>query len=343
MNLRFLRCLAGCLVVQAFIPARPAKAADGSWSASAMLPRLSLAQATPATPLWTADQLDQLLAPIALYPDPLLALILPASTEIGDLEQAAAALESGATEATLDAEGWEACVAALTHYPTVLEWMDQNIEWTTELGQAYLNQPSDVVEAVQRLRSRALAAGALVDTAQQRVVVVNGEIEILPAQTDVFYVPIYNPLYVFGAPPYGFYGPLVTFGPACPVGPWLSYGWDWGRRQIWVGHWQGRPWAGAQTRPPDARRWQPRTERSYAAPPAGHQSPSAPGGSPGYGQAARLQGSAPGQPQVRQPHVPSPYYGAVRSQRSGSQPGVRSQDEPARRSSSSSSDEKNQH
>jgi hypothetical protein len=186
---------------------------------------------SPATVL-TAEQLDQLLGPIALYPDALIALILPAATFPSDVVLAARYLNGG-DPARVDEQPWDDSVRALAHYPDVVKWMDENLQWTQQLGQAFLGQPADVMNSVQRLRAEARAAGTLVDTPQQQVVVESDAISIMPTQPDVIYVPYYDPdvVYVHHE---GYHGPFFSFSVGFPAGFWLGYNVDWGHRRLWV-------------------------------------------------------------------------------------------------------------
>ncbi|MDB6127636.1 MAG: hypothetical protein JWM35_1532 [Verrucomicrobia bacterium] len=182
-------------------------------------------------------QLDDLLGPIALYPDALIALILPASTAPAEIVLAARFISANGDPSQIDGQPWSDSVKALARYPEVITWMDTNLQWTKEVGDAFIAQPSDLMNAVQRLRSIAKANGALVTTPQQKVIVEDNEIEILPAQPDVIYIPRYDPEIVYVDRPYGYYysDPFITFGPAFAAGIWLNYDFDWRRRTIWVG------------------------------------------------------------------------------------------------------------
>jgi hypothetical protein len=162
-------------------------------------------QQAPLTP----DQLEQLVAPIALYPDSLLAQILTASTYP---EQVAAAdqwlqqmqaqgqVPPDQVAAGADSQNWDPSVKGLTAFPQVLEMMDQNLEWTTQLGDAYFNQPQDVMQTVQVLRQRAEQAGTLQNTPQESVSQDQGAIELAPPSPDYAYVPAYNPWSSYGEP-----------------------------------------------------------------------------------------------------------------------------------------------
>src|ERR1035438_3898202 len=122
----------------------------------------------------SAAQLDQLLGPIALYPDPLIAQILPASTLPTEIVLADRYVTSGGDPNQIDQQPWDSSVQALARYPSVLQWMDENLDWTTELGQAFLNQQQDVMDAIQRLRWSAYNLGNLQSTPQHQVIVDGG-------------------------------------------------------------------------------------------------------------------------------------------------------------------------
>ena len=197
--------------------------------------------AQPAAPVvvvearFTADQLDDLLGPIALYPDALIALILPAAAMPSDIVLAARYLQGGGDPAKIEDQSWDESVEALSHYPDVIQWMDQNLAWTKQLGEVFATQPVDVMQAIQRLRARARASGALSDTPQQQVVMEGGDISIVPAQPDVIYVPRYDPEVVYYVQRPGYYpGSFLTFGVGFSTGVWLSNDVDWGNRSIWV-------------------------------------------------------------------------------------------------------------
>jgi hypothetical protein len=208
---------------------------------------------------YAPEDLDQLLAPIALYPDALIALILPASTESSDVVLAARYLEANGDPAQVDNQPWADSVKALAHYPAVMEWMDTNLEWTQATGAAFLQQPADVMKSIQQLRAQARAAGTLVDTPQQQVVMEDDNICIVPAQPDVIYVPAYDPdaVYVQQASDAG---PLLTFGVECPVGAWLGfYACDWAGYGIRVGVWKN--WRRPDFAGHAGRHWQPNPNR----------------------------------------------------------------------------------
>jgi hypothetical protein len=202
--------------------------------------------APQAQPL-TVEQLDQLVAPIALYPDGLVAQVLAAATYPTQVVQADRWLqEQGNAPANQIAAGansqnWDSSVKSLTAFPTVLAQMDRNLQWTTDLGNAYYNQPQDVMDSVQAMRQKAEAAGQLRSTPQQTVTNDAGQVVIAPANPAVVYVPAYNPWVVYGAPvavfpgfvwaaPPGIFwgGMAIGFGVGIGVAAFSSWGWGWG-------------------------------------------------------------------------------------------------------------------
>jgi hypothetical protein len=198
----------------------------------------------PATVQYAPGSLEQLVAPIALYPDPLIALILPAATASTDVVLAARYLEQNGDPAQIDAQPWDPSVKSLAHYPDVVTWMDANLAWTQALGQAYSLQPTAVMQAIQTMRAKALAAGTLQSTPQQQVVLANGVIEVVPVQSSsVIYVPSYDWNVVYDTGPFWDY-PLVTFRICYPIGPWLRFSCDWRDHRIlsrpWRHDWDGR-------------------------------------------------------------------------------------------------------
>ncbi|MEA3093935.1 MAG: hypothetical protein QOJ04_5277 [Caballeronia sp.] len=217
---------------------------------------LAPAQATQ----WTPDQLQQLVAPIALYPDALVAQILAASTHPVELVEADrwmqehSALKGDALAVEVDKQSWDPSVQALTQFPSVLANADQNLAWISSLGDAYLNQPQDLMAAVQVMRQRAEQAGYLQSTGQESVATQGQTITIEPAAPDVVYLPEYDPWLTYGTPvavwpgwyPYsGLYldGPGIAFGAGFGLGYFGGYRWgwhhwrpDWERRTIIYNH-----------------------------------------------------------------------------------------------------------
>ena len=205
-----------------------------------------------------SDQLDSLVAPIALYPDPLLAQTLAASTyplEIIQLEQWMDRNKNLQGKALADAvakQPWDPSVQGLVEFPDVVQRMAGNIQWTTDLGNAFLAQQSDVMDAVQRMRAKAQGTGNLKTGAQQVVkteTVPSGKqvIEIQQANPDVIYVPSYDPTVVYGPPPpaypyYPYTYPGYVPGTALMWGAGIALGAAaWG---AWGGHWGNCNWNG---------------------------------------------------------------------------------------------------
>jgi len=194
---------------------------------------------------FTPDQLDNLLAPVALYPDPLLAQVLVAATFPDQIDEAARFVRANADPAAIDGQAWDVSVKAVAHYPDVLSMMADSLDWTSALGQAYVAQPDDVMASVQRLRQQAQAAGNLDTGPEQEVVDDGGDIEIWPAQPQVIYVPVYDPGVVYFGSGGALGSPIVTFGAACPIGAWLNRDFDWHHRRVFYHGWSNGPgWVG---------------------------------------------------------------------------------------------------
>jgi hypothetical protein len=205
----------------------------------------------PAPVPLSSTDIDQLVAPIALYPDALVAQVLAGSTYPSQITEAARwlSLNPGLTGANLaaaaNAQAWDPSVKALTQFPSVLDNMANNLSWTSSLGEAYYNQPSDVLAAVQAMRNRAMAAGTLAPTPQQNVVVQGGAVLIQPVNPGVVYVPAYNPWLVYGAPVPVYPGydlgavlatGIIAFGVGVLVSA-LVFPWGWG---FWGCNWHNR-------------------------------------------------------------------------------------------------------
>jgi hypothetical protein len=182
------------------------------------------AQAPPPSP----DQLAKLVAPIALYPDPLVAQILPASTQPLEIFEAADAVAGGKRPADDVASHWDPSVQALLSYPSVLKMMKDKIEWTTQLGQAFAADQGGVLAAIQSVRAQAAKAGNLKSTPQQTVTTKNNTIIIEPASPEVIYVPQYDPVAILAPAPYYAYSPMMTFGVGFAAGAATAYACNWG-------------------------------------------------------------------------------------------------------------------
>jgi hypothetical protein len=266
----------------------------------------------PAPARYSAPQLDQLLGPIALYPDELVALILPAATSPGDLVSAASYVDAKADPYDAGSQPWSESVKALVHYPEIVDWMAQNLTWVQAVGAAFATEPEEVMQSIQRLRSRAQALGSLVNTPQQEVVTEDGLIEILPVDSDVIYVPRYDPSVVFVIGPEPDQGAFISFGIPYHAGDWLNYGFDWRRQALVVGRFyrDGQGWQRPNLLNQSAHAWHPRTQPSF--PPAGASRPwespvrpsLLPGAPPMRPSAAQRWGGYSGQPDFNQAAVP---------------------------------------
>lgn len=197
-----------------------------------------------------SEQLDSLVAPIALYPDPLLAQVLAASTyplEIVQLQQWMLKhkdLKDQALVTAVEKEDWDPSVQAMAALPDVVKRLADDIKWTTDLGNAFLAQQSDVMEAVQRMRKKAQGTGNLKSSEQQKVetkVVESKQVIVIEqSNPQVVYVPSYNPVVVYGPPVYpyppiyypppGYYaaGMAISFGIGIAMGAAWGGGWGWG-------------------------------------------------------------------------------------------------------------------
>jgi uncharacterized membrane protein YgcG len=219
-------------------------------------PAAEVAPPSSSEPLQAAqspDELNQLVAPIALYPDALVAQIVAAAsypTEVVEADrwiQQNSGLKGEELAKAADSQSWDPSVKALTQFPSALAMMDQNLSWTSALGEAYVNQPQNVLDAVQVMRGRAQQAGNLESTPQESVTTEGQSIVIQPADPDVVYVPEYDPWDVYGEPleyypgwvegPGVFVGPGIAFGLGVGVGVFGGFGWGW---HHWGADWHGR-------------------------------------------------------------------------------------------------------
>ncbi len=246
MKVNFIAVMAGIIAATVLVPLTAAP---------------QPAPTIPSGPALTAEQLDQLVAPIALYPDPLVAQMMMAATyplEVVEADRwlkipANTTLKGDALTAALQRQTWDPSVKSLVPFPQLLHMMDSNLGWTEQLGDAFLAQQAAVMDAVQRLRQRAKAAGSLASTPQQTVSTENQEITIEPANPEIVYIPAYNPWCAYGPWPYPAYPPFyfgAWAGNCVPadailgfdVGiypPFSFWAWgtfDWRRHQIRVDH-----------------------------------------------------------------------------------------------------------
>ena len=192
----------------------------------------------------TPAQLQQLVAPVALYPDELVAEVLAAATypaqvvEADRWMQAHKNLQGQQLANEIDKQPWDSSVKALAEFPSVMANMDQNLSWTSSLGEAYMSQQQDVMNAVQMMRQRAQQSGNLNSNSQQKVTKQQNTIVIEPAAPDVVYVPTYDPWVAYGAPVVAWPGwylypglyvatPGISFGIGFGVGFFGGFGWGW--------------------------------------------------------------------------------------------------------------------
>ena len=212
---------------------------------------IAWAQSVPLTP----PQLDQLVSRIALYPDPLLAQTLTASTFWGEIPEAATwanqhtYLKGDALAHAIqdDHLQWDPSILGLLPFPSVLDMMARDPAWTQQLGNAVLNQHPDVMDAVQRMRRQARDYGYLAPNGYINVVETGGYIEVLPLNPGVFYVPYYDPVVVFARPRPGFIvDAAIRFGPAVTISATFgTWGWWSGPAFYWPAHTiliGGHPW-----------------------------------------------------------------------------------------------------
>ena len=216
-------------------------------------PPWAFAQDTEGAPsaAFPREQLEQILAPIALYPDELIAQILMASTYPLEVVQADRwvrqnkGLQGDALADALEKQDWDPSVKSLANFPQVLQMMSERLDWTQKLGDAFLAQENDVMDTVQVLRRRAEAAGNLNTTQEQKVVVEKETIIIEPANPQVIYVPTYNPTVVYGAWPYPAYPPYYYYPPGYVAGAALfSFGVGLAIGAAWGYAWGGCNWHG---------------------------------------------------------------------------------------------------
>ncbi len=263
----------------------------------------------PARP---AAALEKLAAPIALYPDPLIAVLLPAAAYPVDIADAARFIAANGNVNNLDSFPWDVNVKAVARFPSVIQKMSSDLNWTVELGQAFARQPAELMNAIQALRNQALAVGALSSTAEQVVnyskamvesgdngegrYVTNTVVEILPANPEVIYVPEYNPAIIYApasAYSYRAGAPLLTFGPGYPYGAIpINNRLDWYYGGIYYGPPLTPVWSGGAhgyypfyPRPPYPRPpwyWNYPHHGNHPSPPGDHpKPPGKPGQPPG--------------------------------------------------------------
>jgi hypothetical protein len=254
MVIRRLALCAAPLMLMWGLAAAPARAQDPTTAAPAQTQ-------APIEEKWSEGQIEQLVAPIALYPDPLLTQVLMASTYPLEVVEAArwshdnSMLKGGALQDAMQAQSWDPSVKALTTVPQTLQMMSDKLDWTQQLGDVFLAQQQDVLDAVQKLRAQAESAGNLQSTPQQLVTTeapaagspsASGRqpIVIEPVDPGVYYVPVYNPSVAYGAWSYPAYPPfywsppgfvasnVVSFAAGVAVGSAIWGGCDWWQHHV---------------------------------------------------------------------------------------------------------------
>jgi hypothetical protein len=227
-------------------PAAPAASPNPAPVPAAATPAAATPAPPPSAPAKrSAADLEQLVAPIALYPDPLLATILPASVYPLEIVQAARFVADTNNLAKLDAQPWDDSVKAVARVPDAIKKLNDDLAWTIALGEAFLAQDKDVMDAIQSMRGKAQKAGTLKTTEQQVVtvtnsvvqktveqqvvVVTNTVVQIQPSSSSVVYVPTYNPYTVYYPPPAYYVNPypLLTFGAGMAMGAIIANNCDW--------------------------------------------------------------------------------------------------------------------
>lgn len=215
-----------------------------------------------AAPKYSAADLEKLAAPIAMHPDPLIAIILPASVYPLEIVQAARFVKDTNNIPKVDEQPWDENVKALAKFPDLIQKMNDDLTWTMDLGQAFLDQQKELMDTIQSLRGKAQALGTLKTTPQQIVVVTNTVIEktveqqvvyvtntvvqIQPSNPQVVYVPTYPPSMYYYYPPPVYVGPppAVTFAVGVTVGLIIANNCDWHHGGIYVGHHGVAVWGG---------------------------------------------------------------------------------------------------
>jgi hypothetical protein len=234
------------------------------FSALALMLGPSVLWAQDSKKPFTPEQLDQILAPIALYPDALLSQTLMAATyplevvEAARWTQANPNLKGDAAVQAVKTKDWDVSVKSLVAFPQTLAMMNNNLDWTQKVGDAMIGQQKDVADSIQRLRAKAAAAGNLKTTPQQKVTTQTtgsaSAIVIEPANPELIYVPYYNPTWAYGPWPYPAYPPVyyppppnygaalatgMMFGLGVAAGAAMFGGWHWG--------WSGSGWGASYT------------------------------------------------------------------------------------------------
>ena len=216
----------------------------------ALPPGLIAQQKSEAAPAVKQEELEQILAPIALHPDPLISQILMASTYPLEVVQADrwakqnASLKGDALTKALEAQDWDPSIKSLVNFPQVLTMMSEKLDWTQKLGDAFLADQKKVLDTIQSLRAKAQASGNLKTTKEQTVIVEEKIIKIEPANPQVVYVPSYNPTVVYGAWPYPAYPPYYYYPPGYVATSMFAFGAGVAMGAAWGYAWGNCNWNG---------------------------------------------------------------------------------------------------
>jgi hypothetical protein len=234
-----------------------------SWCAVAQDAAPAATPPPSAPPQRSAAELRKLAEPIALYPDPLISIVLPAAAYPVEIVQAARFVRNTSNIPKVDEQPWDQNVKSVAKFPQVIAKMDADLDWTVELGEAFVGQPKELMDAIQALRGLAQNAGTLQTTPQQvvwvtNVVVVqtnvtqivtvtNKIVEIVPASPQVVYVPTYLPTVYYPPPAYVYnpLAPLITFGAGIAVGAIIANNCNWYHGGVYVGPHGGFAWGGS--------------------------------------------------------------------------------------------------
>lgn len=213
-----------------------------------------------APPQRSAAELEKLVAPIALHPDPLISILLPAAAYPVEIVQAARFVKDTNNIPKIDAQPWDDNVKAVAKFPELIAKMDADLQWTVDLGVAFVEQPKELMDQIQELRGKAQKAGTLRTTPQQVVTVTNvvvlqtnvtqvvtvtnQVVQVQPSNPEVIYVPTYPPTVYYPPPGYVYdpWAPLVSFGVGMAIGAIIANNCDWYGGAIWVGG--GGIWVG---------------------------------------------------------------------------------------------------
>jgi Spy/CpxP family protein refolding chaperone len=210
------------------------------------------AQQSEAGAVFKAEELEQILAPIALHPDSLVTQILMASTYPLEVVQADrwikqnASLKGDALTAALEKQEWDPSVKSLVNFPQVVTMMSEQLEWTQKVGDAFLADQKQVLDTIQSLRAKAQASGNLQTTKEQTIIVEEKIIKIEPANPQVVYVPTYNPTVVYGAWPYPAYPPYAYYPPGYVASSAMMFGAGMAMGAAWGYAWGNSNWNGGE-------------------------------------------------------------------------------------------------